>query len=102
MIVVARASAATIGSTHCAMMQILAAIRRVDRIIEGGIDGMLEPDILVDAAGNDMAVAVLPRAAVPGGAVAVPRSHIKIVAVPHDPDRHRLALCAVAPRRDDL
>ena len=84
------------------MVAVFAAIRGVDPVAEGGIGGLLEADILLDAAGLDMTVAPLLRAAVPGGAVAVSRSHIEILAVPHDPDRHRLARRAVAPERDDL
>src|ERR1051325_1738671 len=84
------------------MMQVFAAICGVDRIVERGIGGPLERDILRDAAGHDMAVAPLPRPAVPGSAVAVSRPHIEIGAVAYDPDRHRLSRRAVAPNGHDL
>lgn len=85
-----------------AVPQVFAAVRGIDRIVERGIGGVLEADVLFDPAGHDAAVAPLPRAAIPGGAVSVSRSHIKIVVLPHDPDRHRLSFRAVAPHRDDL
>ena len=51
------------------MVEVFAAIRGVDPVVEGGIGGLFEADILLDATGLDMAVAPLLRAAVPGGAV---------------------------------
>jgi hypothetical protein len=84
------------------VMQVLATVRRVYPVVEARIGGALEPDVSFDAAGHDAAVAPLLRVAVPGGAVAIPRPHIEIVAVPHDPDRHRLARRAVGPLRHDL
>src|SRR2546423_10745391 len=55
-----------------AVMEVFAAVRRIDRIVERRIGGILEMDILLDAAGLDMAVALALRAAIPRGAVAIP------------------------------
>ena len=77
------------------------AVRGVDLVGEIAVSAR-EGDVLLDAAGPDVALVARLGAAVPGGSGAVHRADVEIVAVADDPDRQRAARRAVAPQRREL
>src|SRR3954451_4583193 len=84
-----------------AVAAVLGAVRPVKPVVEVAAHG-LEGNVLLDAAGRDVALAAGSRSPVPGGVGSVDRAHIQLVPVADHPDDDRVAQPAVATPGCDL
>jgi hypothetical protein len=84
-----------------AVAAVLFSVGSVDLVVEGGV-GVGEGDVLVDAAGPDVALVAHLGAGEPAAGTPVHGADIEVVAHADDPDGPRVAQGAVASAGGDL
>lgn len=81
---------------------VLSAVHGVDLVVDVGVGLLHKGDVFLDAAGPDPPFVAHLSATEPGAGAPVNGSHVEVVAVADDPNRHRLSQHAVASQWRDL